>query len=282
MRLRINKHKAPKSTLRGILQAQVDRAIHKLDNPEHDSLPGAVHDVRKRVKKMRAALRLFQVAAHPEITKENHRPLRDASREIAAMRDTHVNLRTMRKLCKHFEIAPAQHAAILRYLQEQKEQAGANSAESIRRATCLLGTTDDRFNDGGIRLKPRELRDGLAHIYKRGRKAFRKAANDISEENLHRWRKRTKDILYDLALIASPHPKAVRKLARQAKALGAVLGEEHDLALLQQTLKEAGLDTVSLEPLINVRRLLLQRKIMKSGADFFFRKPEAFVRQFTH
>jgi len=282
MRLHIDKRKSPEMTLRSILKAHIVPAIDELKKPDRDSLARTVHDVRKRVKKMRSALRLFRAAHHPEITKADHRPLRDASREIAPVRDAHVNLRTMRRLCRYFDIVPAHFWVIFQFLEQQEARACAESTVSLRRATDLLATTNANVTDAGIRLKSRELRDGLARIYKRGRKAFRKAVDDISAENLHRWRKRTKDIFYDLSLTASPHPKVVHKLAHRAKDLGTLLGEEHDLALLQQTLKESGLETTSLEPLIAVRRLRLQKRIIKSGTDFFFRKPEAFIRQFAH
>ena len=45
------------------------------------------------------------------------------------------------------------------------------------------------------------LADGLPTTYRRGRKAYEQARSEPGAESLHEWRKRSKDLWYELRLL---------------------------------------------------------------------------------
>ena len=83
------------------------------------------------------------------------------------------------------------------------------------------------------------LAAGLARTYRRGRKAMRRAYEAPAAEHLHDWRKRVKDHRYHLELLQDLWPRPLGSWRKEVKALGGMLGDEHDLAMLQATLEAA-------------------------------------------
>src|SRR5262249_29169802 len=85
-----------------------------------------------------------------------------------------------------------------------------------------------RLRDDGFRA----LRSGLCRIYAQGRAAWHKAGADPTDERLHEWRKRVKDLRYVLELLEPLWPKRMAALADEVDDLADRLGEDHDLAML--------------------------------------------------
>lgn len=107
--------------------------------------------------------------------------------------------------------------------------------------------------------------------------------SDRSEEAFHEWRKRTKDLRYELELLQSTWLRAIKTVSRKARALTDLLGHEHDLAMLWITAQQVLGDPLSIEDeqlyvLIAERRATLQRKSTELGVKLFKKKPRAFVR----
>lgn len=100
-------------------------------------------------------------------------------------------------------------------------------------------------------------------------------------KTMHEWRKRAKDVCCDLLLVEVRWPEPARKLARDAKNLSALLGDERNLAMLGRTLarRAIGTEKSAAMKLIASQRLKLQRKAFKLGAKFFAKEPRAFFRR---
>ncbi|HUB36304.1 MAG TPA: CHAD domain-containing protein, partial [Solirubrobacteraceae bacterium] len=90
------------------------------------------------------------------------------------------------------------------------------------------------------------LEEGLLGIYRRGRAGHRRAGRGKADGlTLHRWRKHVKELRYAaevLDLRTSPGKRAassgrLAKLARRADELAETLGEEHDLAVLEELVR---------------------------------------------
>lgn len=287
MSFHISKHRSPGNALRKFLNAELESALEKLALATPENLSGVVHDVRRHVKKMRAVLRLLKAAKYPGVSKSDQHPLRDAAKQVSALRDAEVNLKTLKKLCKTCGISVSKYPQTLRLFEQQLEEAMFGGVEAAANAAGLLRMMQPWIElHDNIDVKPRQLLSGMRRIYKRDRAAFQKAVRDTSSENLHRWRKRTKDVWNVLTLsrmIRLTDPKATRKLADVSEELGDLLGEDHDLAQLRGRLAHTvtGPEKEALNHLISSRRDKLQKKIIKCGAKFFAKKPRAFVEEFA-
>jgi CHAD domain-containing protein len=105
---------------------------------------------------------------------------------------------------------------------------------------------------------------------------------------MHAWRKRVKDLRYTAETLdrGGKPCKPVRRVARRADRLGEMLGEEHDLALLEARVRErsrlfAGERKTRkrLLTLIASRRRKLRKHALREGERLYRRPPRRFVRR---
>lgn len=279
MSFQIDRHEAIGDGVCRILDRQLERAIGELEQASSESRQRAVHDVRKRIKKIRAILRLLRAITSRGNPKLDNLPLRDAARALAPMRDADVHLATLEKLCEHSGIERARFSRTFQLLERKQSGASARAGEAMRRAGGRLHAMRPNIeNWRGDEIGRKDVQRGLRRIYKKARMAFQRAVDDGSVENMHAWRKRTKDVWYALWLFKARCPKPVGKLVRKAKYLSELLGDEHDLAMLRRTLARhrTGAEKGAILKLIASHQFQLQRKAVKAGAKFFAKKPGAF------
>jgi CHAD domain-containing protein len=152
----------------------------------------------------------------------------------------------------------------------------------------------------------RLVEPGLARIYRDGRRRHRRAAAGRGDRGraLHEWRKRVKDLRYAAEMLDRREPaargarkrgrargkdaKLIGELARRADRLGEALGEEHDLAVLAERVREqsrgrAGgsrLGRGSRRAILKAiarRRRALRASTLREGARLYGRRPKRFV-----
>ena len=117
----------------------------------------------------------------------------------------------------------------------------------------------------------------------RGREEFARADKQPTTENLHEWRKRVKDLWYQQRLLEETWPGVMKAQAKEAKKLSKLLGEDHDLAVLAETLRtdpELARFADEFEPVIAKRRKKLLKRSRKLGRRVYAEKPKAFARRF--
>jgi CHAD domain-containing protein len=128
------------------------------------------------------------------------------------------------------------------------------------------------------------LRPGLERIYRRGRRSMRAAADEPSDEHLHEWRKRAKDVWHTLQILRPAAPKRMKARARRAHRLSDLLGDDHDPAVLREHVAHAEVafghegTRAALLSVIDRRRGSLQREALKLGAKVYGRRPKSFAR----
>ncbi len=149
----------------------------------------------------------------------------------------------------------------------------------------------------------KSLAPGLERIYRQGRLGLRAArrrgggsrrgngGGDGGTETLHAWRKRVKELRYaaealDRGDSGRGASKYTRRVARRADRLGEMLGEEHDLALLEGRVRERSRQFAGergtrkrLLKLIARRRKSLRKGALREGERLYRRKPRRFVRR---
>ena len=132
----------------------------------------AVHQVRKDVKRARAALRLLRDAVTDTAYRKENARLRDAARPLARIRDVTAMLETIGRLASEKEMRP-HRAALARLRAELRDERAQlhgrlEGGPVARRVGEALEESKQRV--GRWRLPPDGwpiLRDGLRRIYRK-------------------------------------------------------------------------------------------------------------------
>jgi CHAD domain-containing protein len=276
-------------------EAFVRAAAEQLADAEHDLRTGiqddpvsAVHSARKSLKKERSLLRLTRAAVSGTKRRRENVALRDAGRALSATRDAEVLVQTLDELSERYagQVPEAVFGAFRERLEAGRqvareqltdpavavEVAGQLAAVRRRISKWKLGNGDWPA-----------LAGGLKRTYADGRRAFDKARSRPDTDSLHEWRKRSKDLWYELRLVGPICGQAVRGQAKEAHALADLLGDDHDLAVLRQTLTQTGAQVASdldaVLGLLDHRRQQLQAEAMFVGERVYAESPKAFVKR---
>jgi CHAD domain-containing protein len=126
------------------------------------------------------------------------------------------------------------------------------------------------------------LSPGVKAAFSRGRQAYLLANQNPSVGNLHEWRKRVKDLWYQVCVLRPIYPEHMDALAAQLKALSEYLGDDHDLVMLRESVQtDAGVQRELFEPavlndLIEQRRRELVSAALQTGGQIYAPKTSAF------
>jgi CHAD domain-containing protein len=277
--------------IRRIARGQLDCARDDLDGTPKRRLGEGVHEARKRLKRLRAVLRLTRGGLPAEVYASENDAFRDAARELAAARDAKVLLETLDAVHERFadELPAGATGGLRDHLEADHERATAELRSSDGPVHAVLAGLEQARERTATWTFEREdfdaLRPGLRRIYRRGRRDLRAAEADPSTENLHEWRKRVKDLWHAAQILRPAAPKRMKKLAKEAHALADLLGHDHDLAVLRAHVDAHpeqfdDEDTRrALTALIDRRRRALQRRALKRGRRIYDRSPKRFVRR---
>ena len=108
-----------------------------------------------------------------------------------------------------------------------------------------------------------------------------------SAENFHAWRKRVKDVWYQLRILQPLNRVVLEEMAHDAEVLGELLGSEHDLDFLRARLeKESGDEALAdelsqLQKLIGKRCKRLRRDALELGRRFYAEPSKAFAKRIS-
>lgn len=178
------------------------------------------HEARKRLKELRAVLRLGRFGLDGDFGKLNA-AIRDAGRDLAGAREA-VALVAIARTLRTSTTDPLERRALTRTarLLSAAQPAPAFIAPELPELT---------FTANGARW----LERGLRRTYRAGRRAFREALRARTAAALHDWRKRVKDLWYDAQVFAPAWPAALEPRAELLHRLSRLLGDHHDLCELR-------------------------------------------------
>jgi CHAD domain-containing protein len=277
--------------IRRVARGQIDDSLERLVSASDDELGEAVHETRKATKRVRACLRVARPAIGDETYRAENDAFRHAARRLAGARDSEVLIETLDGLSRRFgdELPPEATARLRSELERQHERAvqelraddraavAAVVAElEAARGRCAAWTFE---SDGFAALGP-----GARRNYRRGRRSMRAAAADTSDEHLHDWRKRAKDLWHTAQILRPAGPRRMKRFARRAHGLSDLLGDDHDLAVLTDYVEAHAYyfaDDAKRRALLAVierRREALQRQAFELGAKLYEESPKRFVR----
>lgn len=267
--------------LKRVAAGREEKALERLRGDGEDPAE-AIHGARKDMKKLRAVLRMSRGALPKRLYKEENRRYREAARALSASRDAEVKLETLDSLAEGSEGLPGEAVETWRQILARDREAAVNTAH----AEAAIGLIE--AGPEGIRGWPLEgsswklVGGEVKRAYRRGRRAMASAAADPGEENFHEWRKRAKDLWYQLRLLAPAWSEPLGAVAEEAHRLTDLLGDHHDLAVLRQDLRERRLgeeETRALEAAIDARQAALAGEAFDLGRRLYAEPPKAYSRR---
>ncbi len=248
----------------------------------------AVHAARKDLKRARATLRLMRYSISDSFYHKANRQLRDAGRLLRPVRDVSSLLRALATIVKPTDNSGLRgyakgvrhklrefHRSALGRLTQRVCRSNANKVRNVNREALVLPIRQSEMLC---------TRRGLTKSYKKGREAFARAQHAPSISLLHEWRKQTKYLMNELKLTQTLMHPGLKKVRRRAREVSSTLGDDHDLALLRQKLREwdranSAASRQRLERRIEMRRQKLQAKANRLGKKLYGDRPATFNQE---
>ncbi len=274
-------------SIRRVLHEQCGKTIKSLDQEKVGD--EEIHDARKRCKKMRSILRLARPGLKNGVYKTENKTLRETKNRLETLRDREVFRQTVDELKDDFDDVLTRNAFshFQEHLDKLKAEAATDQELIIDEPQKALREITD-FEKRIEEVVPKKVRfrdtcDGLQKIYKQGRKRMKKARKKPTDENLHDWRKRVKDLCYQMRMLRNLWPKQIKHYAKETKKLSDYLGDDHDLAELTAYVKAtpdccAGKEEQeALLALIAKKRHKLMRKTWPLAERIYAENPGDFI-----
>ena len=267
MTLRLGEDEPLGDGMRRVVLQILDDASHRLEAPPSAD---AVHQIRKRFKEARAILRFMEPTVGEAVVAR--KTLRDAARLLAGSRDAEAMVEALEKLKSRF--APQWRmqrlGGIRRALAARSNIAPPIDLSALRSTVSELRSTvvnwplvPDTFQ---------AIEPALERRYASARNAMRMALQERAPEPLHEWRKRSKELWYQVRLLESLWPAVLAPFARSLHDVAQSLGDHHDLYLLGDTLQ-----LESLQPLLGLRLRELADEAERMGREVFAEKRRRWI-----
>jgi CHAD domain-containing protein len=253
--------------------------------------PGeAVHEFRKHLKKLRAALRLVADEVGQDRHEQVDRCIRDIAKVVSGLRDAHVRWQTVVQLRGKFP--KRRFGRVFRRVEDllsmELTSFIAAYADWKKQVVPKLTTVEKQIEGWPFKdLTWKRVCGAVAKTYRRGQKKLAKAQDDPQPERFHAWRKEVKDLLYQLRLLSPLNRVVLEEPERDARTLGELLGQQHDLAFLLSRLKMERKNETLREPrtkldeLIRKRTKRLQRDATELGRRFYAEPAKAFAKRIS-
>lgn len=250
----------------------------------------AVHTVRKEIKQLRALLRLTRCALSRSDYRAGSSSLREAARCLAPARDAHVKVRALINLKERSKKELAQHPFRgIKHLLAQdccREQHELSHSRAVQQVAQLLTRFERQasaltFKSSGWRA----IGPGLINSYRDGRRDYRRACRTAAPEDFHEWRKRVKDLYYQIGLLCAIWPEQMGAAGAELDSLGERLGDAHDLTLLiepkvlKRFRKCSEEEAQALKALVENYQKELQHSALMMGARFYQEKTSIFCNR---
>ncbi len=266
MNLELRDLKQPAVSLREVLSGFAEALREDIENIGDDT-PRRIHDIRVATKKIRAMLRLAGDLIAEAEAERFATLLREIRNAFAGTRDIEVMRQRLEQL---FPLEQAAAAVTLLGLTADPE----GQLPETAKARELAAELHDHLQDTRLELLSADhLLENAGTSYRKARKLLGKNRKKANDESMHDWRKRTKDVCYHMTAMAELKPAG--KLAAPLDALAEMLGEYHDLALLEERAR----DHTQLDEVIATRKKAVGKSCFKAAKKIFAPKPSEFVKK---
>jgi CYTH domain-containing protein len=289
---RLDLHAAISKGVKQIVREGLNRAVTTLDGRDGSS-DVRIHEARKCFKEVRATMRLIRSEIGAGTFDHANKAVRDVARPLSEVRDAKVLIERLDSLNDQFkgrlnaeDVARLREHLVARRCGARARLVGAT--DTVPRIVRDSLAIRKRVKRWPIRRKGwNAIRDGLRGVYRQGRRASGNARSRLTDEAMHEWRKRAKDLQYEVQLLRDLHPSAMKRLADRLCHLTDLLGEDHDLAVLRAVVREVSKDRVCIDEegftaVIDQHRDALQRHAFGVGDKIYKRTPGVFLARLEH
>ena len=275
---------APDAGLRRIIREKTVESIETLSLAAADPVY-AVHEVRKNIKRIRAALRLARFALGQAGFRQENFAFRDMGRRLASARDAAVLRETLRLILRSAEI-PEDEISLI-----ERDLFGLVSEPGAELDLHLAGELMDSFRAAGGNVMKAEMvldesdfvYDGLAHTAEKARRAYKNAyAPPETAEKFHEWRKQVKYLWHQFEFLAELGGPGAEIPTEDLEHLAGQLGLAHDAAnlhawLIREKPTSAVVEFSRLVRLVHRIRLDHEGAARPHGRALFTQEPKALL-----
>jgi CHAD domain-containing protein len=287
MSLRLNRDAPIPAEIRRLVLQQLEAAISELRAVGDPASDEAIHDARRRVKKIRAVIRLVQPALD-KTSRTIDRELKDVSRMLAPVADGQGIIETLDQIARRYRrLLPTRAVRSIRAgLRERSARIDreANARGIIRMAADTLRAERQRVRRWAIRGDGfGAIASGLEESYRRARKSMILAWSKPEPHHYHSWRRHVKDHWFHVRLVEDNCGNQLLPYQRRLEALDGVLGEYHNIVLLREVLPTDGhasrRETERCLRVVCRYQRLLRHHAETLGVQIYGDKPRRYVRR---
>jgi CHAD domain-containing protein len=257
----------------------------KESNTENDEL---VHTLRKRVKNLRAILKILRKELGEDFYKKNNFLLRDLNRRSASIRNYFALMKLVQINIDQTEDKSLIEALNLLDLRLKSDFQNIKDNTDYK---TLFGYYESLLDKYHNQLKKVEdssnrfgnVKSGLINIYSEGKELHNECLKNPTDEHLHEWRKSVKDLYYVYFSLIPLWKNVFNAYTKEIKTLSDLLGDVNDYFELNhyiQTLIDNPFDFSLLFDLIENNRQKLITTSYQLGNRIYANSPETFADQF--
>jgi CHAD domain-containing protein len=201
-----------------------------------------VHDIRVLMKKSRATIRLLVTQIDKTSYDREYSTFREVGVILRQWRETSVHRKILKDLKKRYpEVFTGlnENEDLLRLTKktDMPQEPPVNVVNATQRIKDILQKSHYRIRFLSLnKTDPHLLLDELDNTFALVRDRFINARNNPRPENLHEFRKRAKDFLYQLYFFRPLKPGVIKSLEKKLDTMTQNLGKFNDLAVLIKTL----------------------------------------------
>ena len=197
-----------------------------------------VHDVRVLMKRSRAVMKLIADITDREFYSREYGTFREVGRKMCSWRDKSVHRKTLKEFKK-------EHAGLFTVLKEnpaiisllKKPETAAVISRDLKNE---IDDIKDLLSRSSYRIRFRSMANtDPVILWNQMERSYRITAdkyilsrNTLRPSHIHEFRKRAKDLLYQLWFFRPLNPKVIKSLEKKMDTLTQNLGKYNDLSQL--------------------------------------------------
>ncbi len=272
---------------------EIDSAIKQLTTHSNKDRDESIHEARKSIKKLRGLLRLIRPLIGKETYRRENQALRNIGRKLSQLRDARAIIEIFEAVTKEVEARNTLHSDLIQSIRSRLDEHKAQTEQKINIEETLVSAVTAlqsvRGHVEGYRLSDEgfeSLEQGLEGIYRRGRKAMKRAMKTRAADHLHNWRKRVKDHWYHMRLLSALNTAFVETREADLRKLETWLGDDHNLVVLRETMNDGGAHFGHPKQIRHFLELLkqhgqeLREKALTIGEHLYKLKPKQLISEF--
>src|SRR6478735_980281 len=221
--------------VRRVASDEIDAAYAALASPPERHK--GVHDARKCLKRLRSLLVLIRPGLPEPVFLSLTYRLKTLARGLAPARDAAALLDAVEKFARAEGERDASPIPALRAWLHKRRQAAKRSLDGRTASDAMRGLFGLRPAMANLAVYPDAFVPvalGLRDSYRSGRKAFARAIDSGSDNDFHEWRKTLQYHWRHIQLLTPCWPSELTARVELSRSLSQILGDDHDIAMLQQ------------------------------------------------